>query len=77
MSLPGGGLAVGGGGVGLVGLAIYLAGRAALRRRRLSGPLQNLDSLTVASQPPSSALAQSARTGRRRTRGRTAASSAT
>ncbi len=63
MSLPGGGLAVGGGGVGLVGLAIYLLVALLSNGGDLSGPLQNLDSRTVASQPPSSALGAECQTG--------------
>ncbi len=63
MSLPGGGLAVGGGGVGLVGLAIYLLVALLSNGGDLSGPLQNLDSRTVASQPPSSALGSECQTG--------------
>jgi predicted metalloprotease len=61
MSLPGGGLAVGGGGVGLVVLAIYLL--VGVLSGSGSGPLDNLDSLTVASQPPSSALGSECQTG--------------
>jgi uncharacterized protein len=63
MSLPGGGLAVGGGGAGLVGLAIYLLVALLSNGGDLSGPLQNLDSRTVASQPPSSALGSECQTG--------------
>ena len=61
MSLPGGGLAVGGGGVGLVGLAIYLV--VALLSGGGARQLDNLDSLTVASQPPSSALGSECHSG--------------
>jgi uncharacterized protein len=60
--LPGGGLAVGGGGLGLVGLVIYLlinvlAGGGGL------GPLQNLDGSTVSQQPPGQVLGDECRTG--------------
>jgi uncharacterized protein len=55
--LPGGGLAVGGGGLGLVGLVIYLlinvlAGGGG----GLSGVLTNLDNQTVAQQSPGQAV---------------------
>jgi predicted metalloprotease len=63
MSLPGGGLAVGGGGVGLVVLAIYVLVGLLSNGGGVSGPLQNLDSRTVASQPPSSALGSECQTG--------------
>jgi predicted metalloprotease len=51
MSLPGGGLAVGGGGLGLVGLAIYLLIAVLQSGGGLSAPLQNLDDRSVAAQP--------------------------
>jgi uncharacterized protein len=52
MSLPGGGLAVGGGGLGIVGLAIYLL-IAVLSNGNggLSAPLQNLNDRSVGAQP--------------------------
>ena len=52
MSLPGGGLAVGGGGLGVVGLAIYLL-IAILSNGNggLSAPLQNLNDRSVGAQP--------------------------
>ena len=52
MSLPGGGLAVGGGGLGVVGLAIYLL-IAVLSNGSggLSAPLQNLNDRSVGAQP--------------------------
>jgi predicted metalloprotease len=59
--LPGGGLAVGGGGLGVVGLIIYIA--IQLLAGGSSGPLSNLDGSTVASQPPSQALGSECRTG--------------
>jgi hypothetical protein len=60
--LPGGGLAVGGGGLGLVGLVVYLlitvlAGGGGL------GPLENLEGSTVAQQPPGQVLGDECRTG--------------
>jgi predicted metalloprotease len=45
--LPGGGLAVGGGGLGLVGLAIYLLLNVLSGGTGLAGPLENLDGTTV------------------------------
>jgi predicted metalloprotease len=45
--LPGGGLAVGGGGLGLVGLAIYLLLNVLSGGTGLAGPLGNLDGTTV------------------------------
>jgi uncharacterized protein len=62
VSLPGGGLAVGGGGLGLAGLIIYLI-VAALSGGGLSGPLSQLDQQTVAQQPPSQALRQECQRG--------------
>jgi len=52
--LPGGGIAVGGGGLGIVGLVIYLLIGALGGGGGLSGVLTNLDNQTVASAPPSS-----------------------
>src|SRR5215218_684061 len=63
VSLPGGGLAVGGGGLGLVGIAIWLLVTVLSGGGDLSGPLQNLDDRAVATQPPSSALGSECRTG--------------
>jgi len=62
--LPGGGLAVGGGGVGLVGVVIYilfvvLSGGAP----DINGPLGNLDGSTVSQAPPGQVLGQECRTG--------------
>ena len=52
--LPGGGLTVGGGGLGLVGLVIYLLISAlAGSGTGVSGVLTNLDNQTVAQAPPS------------------------
>jgi uncharacterized protein len=60
--LPGGGMAVGGGGLGIVGVIIYIA--IQLLSGGSSGPLSNLDGSTVASQPPSQALGSECRTGK-------------
>jgi uncharacterized protein len=49
--LPGGGLAVGGGGLGLVGVIIYIAIQL-LSNGQAGGALGPLDGETVASQPP-------------------------
>jgi predicted metalloprotease len=49
--LPGGGLAVGGGGLGLVGVLIYIAIQL-LSNGQAGGALGPLDGATVASQPP-------------------------
>jgi predicted metalloprotease len=54
---------VGGGGLGLVGIAIYLLVAVLSGGGDLSGPLQNLDNQTVANQPPSSALGSECRSG--------------
>jgi predicted metalloprotease len=62
-SLPGGGLAVGGGGLGLAGLLIWLLVTALSGGGGLSGPLENLDQQTVATQSPSAELGSECRTG--------------
>jgi uncharacterized protein len=51
--LPGGGLTVGGGGLGLAGVLIYLLVALLSNGGGLSGPLQNLDGSTVSQAPPS------------------------
>jgi uncharacterized protein len=48
LGLPGGGLTVGGGGLGLVGIVIYVLLSALSGGGGLSGPLGNLDGTTVA-----------------------------
>jgi predicted metalloprotease len=60
--LPGG-LAVGGGGLGLVGLAIYLLLNVLSGGSGLAGPLQNLDGSTVSQAPPSQVLDEQCSTG--------------
>ena len=50
--LPGGGIAIGGGGLGLVALVLYLLVGALSGGGGLSGVLTNLDNETVASSPP-------------------------
>src|SRR5947207_10001580 len=51
--VPGGGIAVGGGGLGLVGLILYLVLGALSGGGGLSGVLTNLDNQTVVQTPPS------------------------
>jgi predicted metalloprotease len=60
--LPGGGLAIGGGGLGVAGLVIYLL-FALLGGGGSLGPLQNLDGQQVGQGAPSGNLAQECRTG--------------
>src|SRR3954454_14375918 len=61
--LRGGGLTVGGGGLGLAGLVIYLLLNALAGGGGLSGPLGNLDGSTVSQAPPAHALGRECRTG--------------
>jgi predicted metalloprotease len=61
MALPGGGVTVGAGGLGLAGLAIYLLISLLSGGGGLSAPLDNLDQLTVATRPPSSELRRECR----------------
>ena len=63
LGLPGGGLTVGGGGIGLVALVVYLLLSALSGGGGLSGPLSNLDGTTVAQQPPGQALGDECATG--------------
>jgi predicted metalloprotease len=63
LGLPGGGLTVGGGGLGLVGLVIYLLVNALAGGGGLGGALGNLDGSTVAQGPPSQVLGQECQTG--------------
>src|SRR3954463_4578383 len=60
---PGGGITVGGGGLGLAGLVIYLLLNALAGGGGLSGPLGNLDGSTVSQAPPAHALGRECRTG--------------
>jgi hypothetical protein len=61
LGLPGGGVTVGGGGLGLVGLVIYLLISA--MGGSAAGPLGNLDGSTVSEAPPGQVLGQECRTG--------------
>jgi predicted metalloprotease len=61
--IPGGGLAVGGGGLGLVGLVIYFLLNAYLGGGGVGGPLGNLDGVSVSRAPASQVLGQECRTG--------------
>jgi predicted metalloprotease len=56
LGLPGGGVAVGGGGVGLVALVVYLLVNALAGSAGLQGPLGNLDGSTVSQAPPGQVL---------------------
>jgi uncharacterized protein len=60
--LPGGGLAVGGGGLGLVGLIVYIAIQL-LSGGGQAGAFGPLDGSTVATQPPGQVLGTSCETG--------------
>ena len=62
MGLPGGGIAVGGGGLGVAGLVIYLLFTLLSNGGGLSGPLSNLDDRSIGTQSPSSALPQECQT---------------
>ena len=62
VALPGGGLAAGGG-LGLAGILIWLLVTALSGGGGLSGQLENLDQLTVATQSPSAELGSECRTG--------------
>jgi predicted metalloprotease len=50
--IPGGGITVGGGGLGLVGLVVYLLLNAFAGGGGLSGPLQGLDGTSATGTPP-------------------------
>jgi predicted metalloprotease len=63
LGLPGGGLTVGGGGLGLVGVVLYLVFVALSGGTGLSGPLGNLDGSTVSQAPPGQVLGQECQTG--------------
>jgi predicted metalloprotease len=59
----GGGLAFGGGGLGLVGLVVYLLYNALAGGGTAAGPLGGLDGSTVSQAPPSQVLGQRCKTG--------------
>jgi uncharacterized protein len=61
--IPGGGLTVGGGGLGLVGLLIYVLISVVGGGGGLSGALTNLDNATVSQAPPGQVLGQECTTG--------------
>jgi predicted metalloprotease len=63
MGLPGGGLAMGGGGIGVVGIVIYLLFSLLSGGGGVAGPLENLDGSTVTRQPASQVLGQECTTG--------------
>jgi predicted metalloprotease len=63
LGLPGGGLTVGGGGLGLVGVVIYLLVNILSGGAGLSGPLANLDGSTVSQAPPGQVLRDECQTG--------------
>jgi uncharacterized protein len=63
LGLPGGGLTVGGGGLGLVGVVVYLLIVALSGGTSLSGSLGNLDGSTVSQAPPGQVLGQECQTG--------------
>jgi hypothetical protein len=63
MGLPGGGLVVGGGGLGVVGIVLYLVFGLLSGGGGVSGPLGNLDGSTVEQAPPSRVLGEECRTG--------------
>jgi predicted metalloprotease len=62
-SLPGGGFTVGGGGLGVLGLVIYLLVSVLSGGGGLSGPLGNLDGATVSRSSPGQVLGQECTTG--------------
>ena len=61
--LPGGGIAYGGGGLGLLGLVLYVIFGLLSGGGGLSGPLGPLDGATVSQAPASQVLGQDCRTG--------------
>jgi predicted metalloprotease len=64
LGLPRGGLVVGGGGLGLVGLVLYVVlGILTGGGTGVSGPLANLDGSSVSEAPPGQVLGQECRTG--------------
>jgi len=63
MALPGGGIAVGGGGLGVAGLVIYLVVTLLTNGGGLSGPLSNLDDRSIGTQSPSSVAPEDCTSG--------------
>jgi uncharacterized protein len=63
LGVPGGGIAVGGGGLGVVGLVIYLLINVLASSGGISGPLGNLNGSTVSQAPPAQVLGRECRTG--------------
>jgi len=63
MSLPGGGIAVGGGGLGVAGLVIFLLITLLNNGGGLSGPLSNLDDRSIGTQPPTSVAPEDCTSG--------------
>jgi predicted metalloprotease len=62
--LPGGGLTVGGGGLGLIGVVLYLVFAVLSGSGTgLDGPLGNLDGSTASQAPPGQVLGRECRTG--------------
>jgi hypothetical protein len=61
--LPGGGITLGGGGLGLAGIVVYLLVTLLSGGGGLAGPLGNLDGSQVSQAPPSQVLGQECRTG--------------
>src|ERR671937_1321853 len=61
--IPGGGITVGGGGLGLVGLLVYVLVSVIGGGGGLSGALTNLDNATVSQAPPGQVLGQECTTG--------------
>jgi predicted metalloprotease len=63
LGLPGGGLTVGGGGLGIAALIVYLLLSAFSGGGGLNGPLANLDETTVSQAPPGEVLGEECSTG--------------
>ena len=61
--IPGGGLTVGGGGLGVVGIVVWLLLSALSGGGGLGGGLGNLDGTSVSQAPPSQVLGSECRTG--------------
>jgi hypothetical protein len=63
LGFPRGGLVAGGGGLGVVGIILYVVFGLLSGGGGVSGPLGNLDGSTVSQAPPSQVLDQECRTG--------------